>query len=636
MHEPGARHRRARSRAPRICRRAVAGARARDAVRRRCCASRARALGRRAHRCCGASFGRRARARDAERDRLHARSGSAIRDVDAVRRRRATARSGASRCAPSRWRRSSLQRSQIGVRCAHFYDWGGGLIWLALPPRTMRGAAAIRAALAGGGHATLIRAPRALRAAVAVFQPQAPALAALTARVKASFDPRRILNPGRMYRGRSEPCRPISPSTQLADPRYRGGREDPADLRPLRLLHRDLPDLCAARRRARQPARAHLPDQGHAGGAARPPPETVKHIDRCLSCLSCMTTCPSGVQLHASGRPCPRAISRRPTAGRCAERLLRGCWRRSCRIPALSAWRCAWRRLARPFAALLPGRLADACVAAGATRICRPLRRSTGRRIFPAEGERREPGRAAAGLRPAGAEPEINAATIRLLTRHGCRGGRGRGRAAAARSPITWARTSQRSPLPAPISTPGAARSTATGSMPSSSTPRAAARRSRITASCCARTRPMPTKAARVSALARDITEVLAEIGLPPPARIHRCGSPITPPARCSTARRSRRGRRRSAAGGRLRGRGDSRGPSLLRLGRHLQHPAAGDRRAAARPQDRAISRATGADVVATGNIGCITADRAAALRCRWCTRSSCSTGRPAGRSRRG
>ncbi len=44
------------------------------------------------------------------------------------------------------------------------------------------------------------------------------------------------------------------------------------------------------------PARAHLPDQGHAG--ARPaaqPPSVVKHIDRCLSCLACMTTCPSGV-----------------------------------------------------------------------------------------------------------------------------------------------------------------------------------------------------------------------------------------------------------------------------------------------------------------------------------------------------
>ncbi|MGH6899781.1 MAG: FAD-linked oxidase C-terminal domain-containing protein, partial [Geminicoccaceae bacterium] len=46
---------------------------------------------------------------------------------------------------------------------------------------------------------TLIRASPGLRAAVPVFQPQAPALARLSARIKASFDPKRILNPGRMY-----------------------------------------------------------------------------------------------------------------------------------------------------------------------------------------------------------------------------------------------------------------------------------------------------------------------------------------------------------------------------------------------------------------------------------------------------
>ena len=56
-------------------------------------------------------------------------------------------------------------------------------------------------AAAGGGHATLIRAPDEVRAAVPVFQPQEEALAALSARVKASFDPRGILNPGRMAVG---------------------------------------------------------------------------------------------------------------------------------------------------------------------------------------------------------------------------------------------------------------------------------------------------------------------------------------------------------------------------------------------------------------------------------------------------
>ena len=52
-----------------------------------------------------------------------------------------------------------------------------------------------------GGHALLVRAPAEVRAAVPVFQPQAEALARLTARLKESFDPRRVLNPGRMYAG---------------------------------------------------------------------------------------------------------------------------------------------------------------------------------------------------------------------------------------------------------------------------------------------------------------------------------------------------------------------------------------------------------------------------------------------------
>ena len=54
---------------------------------------------------------------------------------------------------------------------------------------------------AHGGHATLIRADAALRATIEVFQPQPEALARLSARIKESFDPERILNRGRMYAG---------------------------------------------------------------------------------------------------------------------------------------------------------------------------------------------------------------------------------------------------------------------------------------------------------------------------------------------------------------------------------------------------------------------------------------------------
>ncbi len=82
------------------------------------------------------------------------------------------------------------------------YDWAGGLIWAALPPSADANAALVRAAVAEtGGHATLIRAPAAVRAAVAVFTPEPPPLAALTQRVRDGFDPNGVLNPGRMWAG---------------------------------------------------------------------------------------------------------------------------------------------------------------------------------------------------------------------------------------------------------------------------------------------------------------------------------------------------------------------------------------------------------------------------------------------------
>jgi glycolate oxidase FAD binding subunit len=88
----------------------------------------------------------------------------------------------------------------IGEAAEYFYDWAGGLIWAALPAEGDGGAAQVRAAV-HQGHATLIRAPAAIRAAVPVFEPQDAALAALTKRVKESFDPKGVLGPGRMYAG---------------------------------------------------------------------------------------------------------------------------------------------------------------------------------------------------------------------------------------------------------------------------------------------------------------------------------------------------------------------------------------------------------------------------------------------------
>jgi glycolate oxidase FAD binding subunit len=84
------------------------------------------------------------------------------------------------------------------------YDWGGGLIWVALPPSADAGAAQLRQRVgATGGHATLIRATEPVRRAVDVFHPQQGGLAALSERVRQSFDPKHILNRGRLARGSS-------------------------------------------------------------------------------------------------------------------------------------------------------------------------------------------------------------------------------------------------------------------------------------------------------------------------------------------------------------------------------------------------------------------------------------------------
>jgi glycolate oxidase FAD binding subunit len=83
-----------------------------------------------------------------------------------------------------------------------YYDWAGGLIWIAPVAADDGGAIMVRkAAAALGGHATLVRAPAAVRAAIDVFEPQRGAVGALTKRVKESFDPKGVLNPGRMWAG---------------------------------------------------------------------------------------------------------------------------------------------------------------------------------------------------------------------------------------------------------------------------------------------------------------------------------------------------------------------------------------------------------------------------------------------------
>jgi glycolate oxidase FAD binding subunit len=82
------------------------------------------------------------------------------------------------------------------------YDWGGGLVWIAGGEGDDAGASVIRAAVrAVGGHATLIRAPESVRNAVDVFEPLPAPVMEMSRKLKATFDPAGILNPGRMYAG---------------------------------------------------------------------------------------------------------------------------------------------------------------------------------------------------------------------------------------------------------------------------------------------------------------------------------------------------------------------------------------------------------------------------------------------------
>ncbi|TYC51552.1 glycolate oxidase subunit GlcE [Rhodobacterales bacterium] len=83
-----------------------------------------------------------------------------------------------------------------------FYDWSGGLVWLSCLDGEIHDEE-IRAAVAAseGGHATLMRADASVRSAVDVFQPQPAPLVALSRRLKQQFDPKAVLNPGRMVRG---------------------------------------------------------------------------------------------------------------------------------------------------------------------------------------------------------------------------------------------------------------------------------------------------------------------------------------------------------------------------------------------------------------------------------------------------
>jgi len=148
--------------------------------------------------------------------------------------------------------------------------------------------------------------------------------------------------------------------------------------------------------------------------------EVATHIDRCLSCLACMTTCPSGVHymhLVAHARAHIEETYRRPLAERAMRALLANVmpYPRRFQLAALAAW------LAKPFAPLAG--------ALGLRRLSAMLRLSPWRQphsprpaqIFPSAGSSGRKGRVAllAGCVNDVLAPQINGAAIRLLTRLG-------------------------------------------------------------------------------------------------------------------------------------------------------------------------------------------------------------------------
>ncbi|MEE8204109.1 MAG: glycolate oxidase subunit GlcF [Alphaproteobacteria bacterium] len=148
-----------------------------------------------------------------------------------------------------------------------------------------------------------------------------------------------------------------------------------------------------------------------------PSAKVVKHIDRCLSCLSCMTTCPSGVNyMHLVDHA--RAYIEETFTRPWPERALRALLARVLPRPRLFRLALLAALPARPLAKLLPGRL-RAIVAMAPRTVPRASTVDTPQ-VFPAQGARRLRVALLTGCAQQVLSPAINEATVRVLTRHGC------------------------------------------------------------------------------------------------------------------------------------------------------------------------------------------------------------------------
>jgi glycolate oxidase iron-sulfur subunit len=153
--------------------------------------------------------------------------------------------------------------------------------------------------------------------------------------------------------------------------------------------------------------------------AGRPADEkTVKHIDRCLSCLACMTTCPSGVHymhLVDHARAHIEKTYKRPLM----DRVLRSVLARVLPYPGRFRLALLGAKIARPLARFLPDARLRAMLAM-APKTIPPVSRNDDPQVFPALGERRMRVALMTGCAQKALNTDINDATIRLLRRMGC------------------------------------------------------------------------------------------------------------------------------------------------------------------------------------------------------------------------
>lgn len=162
-------------------------------------------------------------------------------------------------------------------------------------------------------------------------------------------------------------------------------------------------------------------------GDRAPTTQEVRHVDRCLSCLSCMTTCPSGVNymhLVDHGRHRIEESYKRSLP----DRLMRNVLAYLMPRPGLFRWAMILGRLAKPLAPILPATSTDAGGATFLRRLRAMLEAVPDRlaspspvdrpQTFPAKGLRRKRVALMPGCGQQVLAPEVNEATVRLLTRH--------------------------------------------------------------------------------------------------------------------------------------------------------------------------------------------------------------------------